>query len=178
MPKSRHRRKGTTRPRVRHEQVRHPDCVACNDPDWNEDRDLEQMLDQVARVGWTAMGVLGDREHPPYTYTIGLSLVGHPELVIVGMAPESAYAEIGRLAATVLAGESLDDVDELEKPCGCSYRFVRVGSRAIDLNRAELLADYEGAIQCVWSVGGRYPGEPGYPEIAFRQPILGPSSWV
>ncbi|HVE64725.1 MAG TPA: hypothetical protein VNB94_13115 [Mycobacteriales bacterium] len=33
------------------------------------------------------------------------------------------------------------------------------------------------AIQCVWSADGAYPGEPGYPDTAFRRPIYGRAWW-
>jgi hypothetical protein len=136
-------------------------------------------VEVVDRVGWYAVSVLGDHEHAPYTYTVGLGRVGHPELVIAGLAPAAAYAEIAELAELVLDGESLEDVDELDKPCGCAYRFVPVRYGALDLHVAEDFdEDYDGALQCVWSVGGRYPGEASYPEIACRQPLYGRSSWV
>ncbi len=179
MPTSRHRRKGVTRPRVRHERVVDPDCAACTDPDYSPEREWQRTFDAIGRDGWYAQSVGGDRAHAPYTYTAGLSLRGHPELVVAGMATQAAYVELATWVDAVLAGLSLPGMDELRKACGCVTRFVPVGRGAVDLGVADVvLGGAVEAIQCVWSVGDRYPGQPDYPAIAHRQPLYGPAWWL
>ena len=44
----------------------------------------------IERRGFFTMGVLGGPASPPWSYTIGFLERGHPELVTLGLAPESA----------------------------------------------------------------------------------------
>ena len=178
MPTSRHRRKGVSRPRVRHPHVPDPRCPECVDPTYDPVAARLAQLQRIERDGWALQGVLGDRTHPEYVYTVGLSDLGHPELVIVGMHVDDGCSELTALVPLVLDGLRIGNLHELEKPCGCAIRFVPVRPGAIDLNVAD---DVHGrpvqAIQYVWSAYGRYPGEPGYDQVRYRQPLLGQAWW-
>ena len=45
----------------------------------------------LAVFGWVVMGVEGDRIHPPWAYTLGLTSYDRPELVVTGLpAPRAA----------------------------------------------------------------------------------------
>lgn len=46
-------------------------------------------------------------EQPPFAYTIGLFGLGHPELLVFGLPPETAAAVLNDLGERILAGESL-----------------------------------------------------------------------
>ena len=182
MPQSRHRRKGERRPRVaqvRHDTVHDPDCPGCSDPHFDFAAEWHRTLDCIDRYGWFAQAVLGDRAHPPYTYTAGLTRVGHPEIVVVGMEMRAAYGVLERIVEPVLAGHSFVDARQVEQACGCATRFVAVTPGAIDLGVAACVHGRPvSALQCVWSAEGRYPGDEGYPELASRQPLLGPAWWA
>lgn len=179
MPTSRHRRKGVTRPRVRHPHVPDPRCRECVDPDFDPVAAHRALLAQIDRDGWAPQGVLGNRAQPEYVYTVGLSNLGHPELVVVGMHVDDGRVELDSLVPLVLDGLRVSNLNELEKPCGCTLRFVPVRRGAIDLNVADGVHGARvQAVQCVWSSSGRYPGEPGYDQVRYRQPLLGPAWWT
>lgn len=119
------------------------------------------------------------RANPPYTYTVGLASDGHPEPVVVGMHPTAGHRELTPLAEAVLAGHRLVDLRDLPKSFGCVFRFVPVTPGAIDIGVADVvLGQPAPAIQCVWSAHGRYPGEVGYDDVAYRQPLLEPACWL
>lgn len=42
----------------------------------------------IARVGFTMIGVMSDGTHPPFTYTIGLTAQGYPEMIMMGLNSE------------------------------------------------------------------------------------------
>ena len=67
----------------------------------------------IARHGWAVQGVEGNPT--PRTYTIGLAgTFGHPELIVVGLAPERAHPLIEEAAERVRAGERLWGGERLE----------------------------------------------------------------
>jgi hypothetical protein len=137
------------------------------------------MWERIERDGWAAQGVLGSRTHPEYVYTVGLSSLGHPEFVIVGMNVDDGHAELADLVPRVLDGLRVGNLHELGKPCGCTIRFVPVRRGAIDLNVAD---SFNGrpvqAIQYVWSADDRYPGEPEYDQVRYPQRLLGDAWWT
>jgi hypothetical protein len=144
--------------------------------DWKPSR--AAMLERIERFGWAAQGVLGDRSHPEYVYTVGLSNLGHPELVLLGMPVDDGLAELEALVPLILDGLRVGDLNELRQPCGCTIRFVPVRPGAIDLNVADgIHGSPVRAVQYVWSAFGRYPGEHGYDPVTYRQPLLGPAWW-
>jgi hypothetical protein len=51
---------------------------------------LNHLLDHITEAGVTVQHVLGDATHPPYTHTVGLTAIGHPELLVTGLVPEDA----------------------------------------------------------------------------------------
>ena len=51
---------------------------------------LARTAEMVEQYGWAIEFVEGDRVHPPWAYTVGLTLRGLPELVVTGVeAPEA-----------------------------------------------------------------------------------------
>ncbi|MGH3926856.1 MAG: DUF4262 domain-containing protein, partial [Pseudonocardiaceae bacterium] len=50
-------------------------------------------------------GVEGDRIHPPYAYTLGLTECGLPELVVTGLALPRAAALLNSVAEHVVHAE-------------------------------------------------------------------------
>jgi hypothetical protein len=91
----------------------------------------------------------------------------------------AGYAELAGLVPAVLGGLSVVGIDEVPKSCRCVVRLVPVEPEAIDLGVADVVhGSPVSALQYVWSVGGVYPGESGYDEIAYRQPLLGEAWWL
>ena len=86
-------------------------CLMCEG--WSED-EVNALLDErICAFGWTTMGVADRPGQPTWMYTIGLAIVGHPELLIATVAPERAAEILGDLADRVVGeGERFDTVDE------------------------------------------------------------------
>jgi len=180
MPQSRHRRKGVTRPRVRHAPVKTPGCPACEDPDFSFEDELRRIRQLVERYGFVTQAILGDRAHPPYAYTVGLGRDDHPELVVVGLEPKTAHDLLWALAPEVLDGADLTMRSEIALPGTPRLRVVPARPGAVDLGVAELVDDAPAdGLQLVWpDPAGEYPGEPSYDAVGFRQPLLGRAWWA
>jgi len=70
-----------------------------------EDECDSKMLDDVRKFGWHVVGILGDDEGPPYSFSVGLYLTfGHPEIVVMGMDHEAAQQTINRIGALIQSG--------------------------------------------------------------------------
>lgn len=50
------------------------------------------VAEQIARLGWFAIGVFGDKDGPPFTYTIGMAAHGGSEFLISGTNSPDAHA--------------------------------------------------------------------------------------
>jgi hypothetical protein len=61
---------------------------------------------KIERHGWVVQGVMV--KQPAY-YTVGLGRLGHPELTIAGLPPESAATILNGLGGRVNAGEQFAD---------------------------------------------------------------------
>jgi hypothetical protein len=69
---------------------------------------------RILEHGWFLQAVEGeDHRNPPFAYTVGLSRLGHPELIAFGMHPECAHAAVEPLVRQVLAGRRFDEGDDL-----------------------------------------------------------------
>lgn len=49
---------------------------------------LNHLLEHIVEDGFTTTHVAGDHTHPSYAHTLGLVALGHPELLVTGLAPE------------------------------------------------------------------------------------------
>lgn len=60
-------------------------------------------LEQIERVGWAVVMVAPSlsESFPPFAYTVGLSRLGHPETMIVGLEPSVANRLLNDLAMRV-----------------------------------------------------------------------------
>jgi len=61
----------------------------------------------IDRFGFHATHVLGDQFHPPFSSTTGLLIAGHPELVILGLAPVHCLELFAHVTAEVHRGATL-----------------------------------------------------------------------
>lgn len=82
------------------------------------DQERAHTTDLIRRVGWAIQYVGGDccsrpgcdlppSDEPTFAYTIGLFGLHHPELLMIGVSPESATQVLNTLAGRVRAGDNL-----------------------------------------------------------------------
>ena len=71
-----------------------------------EDTDRSHL---IRRHRWAVQYVdRGDGRHePPFGYTVGMFGLGHPELVMVGLGPQTTYAVLEGVADLVVGGRDL-----------------------------------------------------------------------
>jgi hypothetical protein len=77
-------------------------CWECDHPESSHQDYLDHMQDLIDRFGWAVVGVEGDRIHPPWAYTLGLTPRGRPELVLTGLPLPRATSLLNDVAAYVL----------------------------------------------------------------------------
>lgn len=127
------------------------------------------------------MNVLGDAEHPPFSYTIGLfHSYGYPELLIYGLPREVAHAVLTIATNAAASGTPLnldEPTEELLEGYSCVFVPVPLHEYPEHVGFARWY--YEGDVfpvqQVVWpSKAGLFPWHPEAPHV-FRekQPVLG-----
>ena len=95
-----------------------------NDPQtlaWLDQEDAH--LAQTIRAHRWAVQYVGEGEEPgepAFAYTVGLYGLGHPELVVVGLGPDSADGILGRAAGMVGDGRDLVVGELTTTPAGRS----------------------------------------------------------
>ncbi len=112
----------------------------------------------ISEQGWFLQAVEGgDDRNPPFAYTIGLTLYGHPEIITFGMHSECAHAAIAPLAQRVPAGRRFDEGDDVSDLFGSTEpaRLLRFPDSSTHLFRANELFRHDGeppvpALQLFW----------------------------
>lgn len=95
-------------------------CVLCDGT--NEEDLLTGFRSRVTEFGFTMVSVGGSPSS--WTYTIGLlENLGHPELVVTGLDPSSAYGIITGLVTRIRAGEMFTGESEDTTHEGVPVRF-------------------------------------------------------
>lgn len=149
-------------------------CVLCDDPDLTVEDLLEDIRGRVARNRFAAVSVEGSRCTAEFTYTVGLTEHGLPELIVTGQRSETAHHLVAAWGDylldenLVLPGESLHcgpfvleavEVDEPHDTLVVAHRFY---------------GDQVRALQLVWADSrGRWPWDPGFRARSAGQPLLG-----
>jgi hypothetical protein len=132
-----------------------------------------KVLPIIREHGWMIQGVFPTANDPcvGFSYTVGLTAAGLPELVISGLPHETGGAILNdaarrHLADEILPGATVDDI--------ASVPFRAVDAPLAEVNMARNLYgdDRVRAVQLVWpDAGGFYPGEPGWSLGDGVQPI-------
>ncbi|MDN5857986.1 MAG: DUF4262 domain-containing protein [Pseudonocardia sp.] len=67
----------------------------------------------IRRYGWALQAVLADDESPPFIYTVGLTGLGHPELILFATSQATGAAVLNELGELVRAGGRLRPGDQV-----------------------------------------------------------------
>ncbi|MBB3678400.1 DUF4262 domain-containing protein [Modestobacter versicolor] len=137
--------------------------------------DLEGVID---RFGWGVLHVgQGPASgEPRFSYTVGLTALGHPEVIAVGLPFEAAEQFLNLVGESVRAGDrwahgsTTDRFTDADSP----VVFLRVE----DTSRLTAVAQVYGrveAVQLVWPDStGKLPWQEGHRNPPGVQPLLGP----
>lgn len=151
-------------------------CWQCDNPDKTAADYLEMVEGIIATHGWFVQGVEKDRHRPSFHYTVGLTEIGLPELLVTGMRHPAAAAFLNGVAhhqfhhggAELLAGERNRWRDD-----PAMTETVDVAEPTVHLVTAcELYGADVRAVQLVYvDDRGRWPWEVGF---RGKQSVLGP----
>ena len=143
----------------------------------DDDRMLGDLRALIEQHGW-AVRVVAPRvgeEGVPFAYTVGLTAMGHPEIVEQGLPNEVGHQFLNLVGAEVRAGRRfaassiVRDLAEGDNPVA----FIQVEDTS-ELTAVELVYGVVNALQLVWSdSSGRLPWEPDFGPGAAQQPLLG-----
>lgn len=84
----------------------------------------EKYADDIERHGFTAIGV-GDPEGTFY-YTIGLTDLGHPEILISGLSPANCHGLLWDMTTKIKAGQKFaaGDIDDTIGNFPVAFRYL------------------------------------------------------
>jgi hypothetical protein len=134
---------------------------------------VQPMID---RFGWAVQSVERTGIHAPFSYTVGLTRRGLPELVITGRGA-AASARVLNAAARRLQQQELPRPGELLEVQGRGFEVVELSHPEAHLFVAIGLygEDAVTALQLVWAdEQRRWPWERGHGGGRGGQPVLGP----
>lgn len=148
-----------------------------------EDDFDRKLLADIARVGWSVLGIEADEDGPDFAYSLGIfHTLAAPEILIMGLKMPTAQRLINDMGDAIRSGRSFeagrqyDDIAE-----GLPLAFVAV-SRALYREYVGYARWFYGGsefplLQCVWpDKKGRFPWQPRYDVRFFqKQRILGPA---
>lgn len=151
-----------------------------NDSPTTDDEYLTRVTDTIERHGWAVQGVLpnvGDTD-PPFSYTVGLTNFGHPEIIVFGVDPrDTGIALLNDLGERVRAGRSFSHGEVPRNLLSGGYSPILIN--VTDLSRLtvarRIYDDVITALQLVLpDKGDRLPWHAGY--TMDWQPVLGPGT--
>lgn len=149
-------------------------CDLCNRPDMTVEDHLENVRSRLTRERFVVQSVTGSACRAEFSYTVGLTGHGLPELIVTGARRADAARLVGLWGeylldeSLVLPGETLE-----------SGPFV-MEAVAVERPQDHLLlatavyGDAVRALQLAWADGrGRWPWQQGHRARRAGQPLLG-----
>jgi len=137
---------------------------------------LEDLRALAARYGWAVRHVLGNpvSGSAPFSYTVGLTWRGWPELVVVGLPKEVAEAFLANAVDAQAQhnpfqpGERTRELTETG-----DVTFIAAQDVSGMTTAKEIVGEFS-ALQLVWpDSAGSYPWDSAYRNASDAQPLLG-----
>lgn len=150
-------------------------CWQCENPGATTADYLEFVRSLINRHSWAVQAVEGTRVGPPWSYTVGLTAFGAPELVVTGMSHARAAALLNEAAEHVMHSEAPPAGDRVTFPDGPRVEFVEVTNADAHLSTAiALFGPVARGLQIVWADDrGHWPWQLGFRGTRGGQPVLG-----
>lgn len=152
-------------------------CWMCDRPEATfSDYVDEVLMPLIDAFGWAVQSVGGSRIHAPFSYTVGLTAFGLPELVMTGRRPAEAAGVLNAYAQHLRHSEVPDPGEVVEVQDRC-FEVVALPHPDAHLFVATGLYGDSAvcALQLVWAdERGRWPWEVGHRGGRGGQPVLGP----
>ena len=135
----------------------------------------KKLMDTIIERGHAVASIHGSEDGPPFSYTVGRTLKGRPELFITG--PIDARIQMAILNDAVRVDEETPLKPGQERD-GLLQRFstriVEIDPQAASMFVARnFFGDDVRALQIVWpDPDGRFPGDPRFSFPADHQPVF------
>lgn len=140
------------------------------------DRVMEDVLAKIAAHGWMVQGVFGDTAESVFSYTVGLTEKGLPELFVATLDPRQATPILNDLARLAVARQGLPVDEDIDIDYSIPFRLRgRCLPRDAEAFTAISLYGEQGVdvMQVLWQdAAGRFPTEQGYDQAGFPQRLL------
>jgi hypothetical protein len=151
-------------------------CWMCDEPTLTHEQYLDRMARVVADHGWAVQGVERDGERPPSAYTVGLTPLDLPELVVTGLRLSQAAGLLNDVAAHLVHAEAPPPGEQVPLVGGPLVEFVAVEHADVHLPVAvELYGPAVRGLQVVWADDREHwPWDRGFRGGRGGQPVLGP----
>ena|SRR2546423_1917175 len=89
-----------------------------------------KLLSDIQQVGWHVLHITPDETGPAYSFTVGLYYsFGHPELIVMGLAPSLSHQVLNLAVINIAAGEAFPagvKTDLLLKNFHCTFVPVAI----------------------------------------------------
>jgi len=153
-------------------------CWVCDHPESTKDARLTYVRGLLEEYPWVVIGVDRDGYRPPYSYTVGLTKIGRPELLITGLTEGRASNILMAVTERVLDAETPSPGAQFRLPGKRPGEIVRVAEPTVHLEvAAELFGGRLTALQLVYAdIRGRWPWDRTFRNGRAGQPVLGPRS--
>ena len=151
-------------------------CWMCDNPRATRQEYVRHLQAIITDHGWAVQFVDGDERRPPYAYTVGLTPLGKPELVVTGIAASRAARLLNDVATHVLHASVPAPGEQVPLIGGPLIEFVAVSQPTVHLVMAcELYGAGISALQVVHAdERGHWPWEAEYRgRSRGGQPVLG-----
>jgi hypothetical protein len=148
------------------------------------DEHEQNVLGDIARVGWSVIIIPTDDEGPGFAYSVGIMhTLDHPELIMFGLDGNVAALLINAMGDMVRDGRRFDAAGLYEGiidryACKClavaaRWHEVYLGYAMWHRRQVGRIGTLE-AVQCLWpDRAGLFPDEPGCdPAVVRAQPLL------
>lgn len=141
------------------------------------DQYLEHVLDLIDKHGWMVQHV-GGGDGPgevPFSYTVGLTALGHPEFILYSLPYEYAHELLNILGSEVKRGHRYRADSLTSDPTNTAppVALISVVDTA-DLIVANAIYGEIEALQVIWPDSkGRLPWVDGYANAPEAQPFMG-----
>jgi hypothetical protein len=136
-------------------------------------RDLQRVID---RFGWAVLHGGGTPGEPRYSSTVGLTALGHPEVIVLGLPFEAGEKYLNLVGEAVRAGTRFAPGAATTTLTDASAPVVFLAVE--DTTRTSVAEEFYGSIevlQLVWPDStGKLPWEEGHRNRPEAQPLLGP----
>ena len=142
-----------------------------------DDPVLAELLQLIREYEWAVrhVGAGAELVEASFSYTVGLTAMSHPEVVVTGLPFGHAQTFLNNIGADVRAGRRFEaglTTDDLTRP-GAAVVFIT----AADTSGLTAVGQVYGSVQAVQMVwpdsAGRLPWTEGYNNAPHAQPLLG-----